>query len=301
MSERPRDAKDLESATELLKGSTDYRVLRRLDSISEYSDLDEKATKRGLILDIETTGLNPNDDRIIEIGMVSFAYGAEDGAVGMVDPPVAFFEDPEQELTRKIIDLTGITDDMVRGQRIDDDLVREQFMAADIAIAHNASFDRPFVDRRFGFLAGQPWACSYREVPWEDHGHRCLKLECLLTNHCSYFFDGHRAANDCLALLRLLATPFQSGESPMKLLLESARKETVRISAVGAPFSAKDVLKERGYRWNSGEDSDPKAWWCEVPAAEKEAELEWLKEYGYDGRDASWELQTRDAKSRYTS
>ena len=291
---------DLEDAAKFLEISGAYRVLRRLDTVLTYGDLGDQEVRRGLVLDIETTGLNSTVDRIIEIGIVAFEYGAETGTVGKVDPPVSFFEDPEQALPQKIIDLTGISDEMVKGQRIDDDIVRQLFDSAGIVIAHNAGFDRPFIDRRFDFAAGKPWACSLNEVSWEEYGYRCSKLECLLTNKSGAYFEGHhRAANDCLALLHLLARPFSNNETPMTLLLESAHQDSVRIWATGAPFEVKDVMKEHGYRWNSGGNGDPKAWWIDVPAAHQVSELEWLKEFGYGGREGRWELQSFDAKSRY--
>ena len=44
-----------------------------------------------------------------------------------------------------------------------------------------------------------------------------------------------------------------------------------------APFDLKDKLKARGYRWNDGTDGRPKAWFTEVPQAQKEDELHFLK------------------------
>ncbi|MFH7813273.1 hypothetical protein ACH0C8_15255, partial [Acetobacter lovaniensis] len=44
-----------------------------------------------------------------------------------------------------------------------------------------------------------------------------------------------------------------------------------------APFDLKDKLKARGYRWNDGTDGRPKAWFTEVPQAQKEDEQHFLK------------------------
>jgi DNA polymerase-3 subunit epsilon len=50
----------------------------------------------------------------------------------------------------------------------------------------------------------------------------------------------------------------------------------VRIWAVGASFDAKDALKSRRYRWNSGDDKRPKAWYRDVREDEQAAEQKWL-------------------------
>ncbi|MBU1693167.1 MAG: 3'-5' exonuclease [Verrucomicrobia bacterium] len=292
---------DLEAAAAALAASGDYRVLRRIEPSSIYCDLGEQEARKGLILDIETTGLSFEEDRIIELGIIPFEYGAETGEVGRVYPPVSFLEDPGRDLPDKIVELTGITTEMVKGKRIEDRAVQVLFDESALVIAHNAGFDRPFVDRRFEFSKGKPWACSWIEVPWSDFGFKCAKLECLLPSKSGAFVDAHRASNDCMALLHILASPFADGTVPMTILLDSARQATCRIWAVQAPFDVKDILKGRGYRWNPGENGDPKAWWVDVRETDLETELEWLKENGYSGRNGPWEVRKFSAKTRYCS
>ena len=45
---------------------------------------------------------------------------------------------------------------------------------------------------------------------------------------------------------------------------------------MGAPFDKKDLLKQRGYRWNDGTQESCKAWWISVPGDLKKDELSWL-------------------------
>src|SRR5690606_37259393 len=139
---------------------------------------------------------------------------------------------------------------MVQGQRIDDDRVEEVLAGASLVIAHNASFDRRFLERRLASFADKPWACSIADVHWDQYGLGSAKLEYLVIKRCAEFFAGHRADEDCFAAIHLLAPPLPSGTLPMRLLLESSRRPTVRIWALGAPFEAKDALKARRYRWS---------------------------------------------------
>lgn len=75
--------------------------------------------KTGVLLDTETTGLDHRKDEIIELGMVKFDYLADGRIVGVRDVFSAFNE-PSGPISAKVTALTGITDEMVAGHRIDD-------------------------------------------------------------------------------------------------------------------------------------------------------------------------------------
>jgi DNA polymerase III epsilon subunit-like protein len=68
----PPDEIDLATIAETLAKSPDYRVLRRLTPRSEFASCEGQATKVGILLDVETTGLNTAQDEIIELAMVNF-------------------------------------------------------------------------------------------------------------------------------------------------------------------------------------------------------------------------------------
>ena len=94
---------------------------------------------------------------------------------------------------------------------------------ADLIVAHNAKFDRPFCERLCSDFARKAWACSATEIPWRSFGMEGAKLGTLLAA-AGYFHDGHRALADCSALLRILMSPAAEGRrSPFQHLLLSAR------------------------------------------------------------------------------
>jgi len=66
------------------------------------------------------------------------------------------------EITR----LTGITDEMVAGQMIDIGELRALIELADLVIAHNPAFDRPFCEAFSPVFAEKAWACSVSEIDW---------------------------------------------------------------------------------------------------------------------------------------
>ena len=69
---------------------------------------------------------------------------------------VSFLEDPHCPIPDAITELTGITEEMVRGKRIDDARVAALLAEASLIVAHNASFDRPFIERRLPAFAAKP-------------------------------------------------------------------------------------------------------------------------------------------------
>lgn len=274
-------------------------MLRRFRPRDSYHLGAEGTVRQALVVDVETTGIDPRADRIIEFAAVPFTYVAETGQVVAVQTALGGLEDPGRPIPPEVTEITGINDDMVRGHRLDEAALVSAMTGAQLVIAHNAAFDRKFVERRLPAARGQRWACSHREVPWHRLGRGSRSLEYLLIEHAGIFFDGHRAEIDCRALIHLLAEPVTSGEIPLRLLLESARKRSARIWALGAPFESKDLLKGRGYRWSGGEEGRPKAWHTEVAFDEQEAEFAWLRQQVYGGRDGGWKVDLLDAKTRY--
>ena len=294
------DAEALEGLARRLETSPDYRVLRRLAPPRRYGEPGASPVRTALAVDAETTGLDPRTDAIIQLACVPFEYSAETGAVFGVDEPLLFFEDPGRPIPAEVTRMTGITDADVAGQRIDDRAVEAAVDRCGLVLAHNAAFDRPFLERRLPAFRDVPWGCSLADIPWRALGFASASQEHLLMAHCGAFYDAHRADADARAMIHLLATPLAGGESPLALLLRTARKRSFRVWATGAPFDAKDALKARRYRWNGGEDGRPRAWSREVREDELAAEEAWLSGSIYGGAKGKWKLEVLDARTRYS-
>lgn len=291
----------LEHLARVLTASGEFQVLRRFRPRARYAPPDDQPTRTGLFVDVETTGLDREADAILQFCGVPFTYGVRDGRIYDVDPAVVYFEDPGRPIPPAITTLTGITDAVVRGQRIDDAAVDALVARCALIVAHNAAFDRPMLERRLPAFAGRPWACSCADVPWGRYGVRSTKLDYLLLRHAAEVHEGHRADADCHAGLHLLATPFACGTRPMGLLLAASRAPTARVLALDAPFSAKGALKARGYRWNGGENGRPKAWYVDVPPEREADECRWLAAAVYGATARPWRLERYGAADRYST
>jgi hypothetical protein len=98
-----------------LEESGDYRVLRRLKPRDVFETVAPGQELRiGVLIDLETTGLDTTSDEVIELGLVKFAYLADDRVAHVVDTLGAFNE-PTKPIPPEVTELTGITAEMVAG------------------------------------------------------------------------------------------------------------------------------------------------------------------------------------------
>jgi DNA polymerase-3 subunit epsilon len=294
------DASSLEAMAQRLEQDAGYRVLRRLVPVTDYGPPPEGLTdsRRVLVLDTETTGLSHQADKIIELAMLLVSV---DAATGLPFGPVELFEgfeDPGMPIPAIAKEITGITDQMVAGQRLDDGWVAAMVARADVVIAHNAGFDRPFVEARFPGFAAKAWACSFKDIDWKAAGAGSSKLSALAGDQ-GWFYDAHRAQVDCHALLQVLTRPLDAtGITGLSQLMGAASRPSFKLSATGSPFESKDVLKARGYRW----DAEAKVWGCALATESAlDEELAWLSQAVYGGRRASVDVEPLDGTVRYSA
>ena len=93
-----------------------------------------------VVVDIETTGLSPRYDEIIEISAIRYDSGKK------VDVFSTLVK-PDNEIDDYITELTGITNEMVEGAPTIDDCINDfiDFMGEDIVIGYNVNFDINFL------------------------------------------------------------------------------------------------------------------------------------------------------------
>lgn len=272
---------DIAAALALLDAHPNYRVLRALPPATGLISTVEPVLplRVAAVVDVETTGLVSDIDEVIELAVQRVRFDAL-GRIFEVGTPRSWLQQPIDPVTPEITAITGLTDEMLAGQQIDTEVATAMIGRADVVIAHNAAFDRPFVDLLLPGVAGAAWACSMSEVDWRGLGFEGRALSHLVfqAGQSGYFYDGHRAATDVLALLHLLGQPVSDdGGTILGRLIATAETPSVKIMAVGAPYSRKDGLKRRGYRW----DADRGYWWKTVPASGEAEERAFLDECIY--------------------
>ncbi|MFD2265430.1 3'-5' exonuclease [Lacibacterium aquatile] len=263
---------DIAAARALLEAQG-CRVIDRLEPRASYGDLDSGEEVGQLVLiDSETTGLEVEADEVIQLAMVKLEYGRSTGRLGRVLGTFDRLRQPSRPITLEITKLTGITNEMVAGHRIDDQEVAAFLGGAALVVAHNASFDRPFTEKHWPVFTDVGWACSLTEIDWRSEGFEGSKLG-HLGLASGFWFAGHNALNDVWALAELLARPLPvTGDLGLAALLSHARQPVCRVWAVDAPYEARLMLKARGYRWSPGEKGAPRCWFKDVPRVDLEVE-----------------------------
>ena len=147
------------------------------------------------VIDIETTGTDPTVDAIIEIAAVDLL---KDGTIAnqrtaLVRSPLPV--PPESSAVHHLID-----EDLAFAPELDD--VLDQFRGADAYVAHNAGFERSFLEHLLGDAL---WACTYKCALriWPDllsHSNQALRYRLGLVNPFNIDRHHHARADDANGL-----------------------------------------------------------------------------------------------------
>ena len=151
-------------------------------------------------IDLETTGLNPKRDRIIEIGAVKVRNGH-------VTDTFQQLIDPKQQLEERVEILTGITSKELEGHSTIQQILPQlqEFLGDDVLLGHRVLFDYSFLKRAF----------INEKISFERKGIDTLKLarqfvtECeskkleSLCKHYEIKHQAHRALGDAMATVEL--------------------------------------------------------------------------------------------------
>lgn len=175
-------------------------------SITLRSPYPNEKIGKAIILNFETTGLDRFNDDPVELGFVKVTYSKDDGKIFQITDEYQGFKQPKKEISAKITDITGITNEMVESKDFDYAKIFKLFSDVNLVISHNAAYDCPFFDRVFkdcDSLLKLPWACSMIGVDWRGYGYQSCSLVKIIA-HNRFIYKAHRALNDAMALTNIL-------------------------------------------------------------------------------------------------
>jgi len=178
----------------ILYGCEGYFVNDVDDRMVVHGEQNMSFDEEFVAFDLETTGLSAKNDRIIEIGAVILKDGKE-------IERFQTFVDPERRLDRKIIDLTGINDEMLRdAPKIEEVLPKFlDFVGNRVLVAHNSKFDTGFIRAE---CERQGFSYHFTDVDTLTLAQQMLpqlnkyKLDVVAKTLCLPNFNHHRAADD---------------------------------------------------------------------------------------------------------
>ncbi|WP_040206042.1 exonuclease domain-containing protein [Neobacillus jeddahensis] len=180
--------------------------------------------KLGLVLDVETTGLGPTSDEVIELALKLFSYRTDTGEIVEIIEEDSFLREPLSRSARNNYDnayrVHGIPYELVAGKSFYDVKIKTYFHRADSVFAHNASFDRSFLYHMYPEVNELKWYCTMRNIPWKNYGFPNGKLLTLLQAHNITDYQTHRALDDITYLMDLLKQTSPKGNLYLQEVLE---------------------------------------------------------------------------------
>ncbi|HEV2010695.1 MAG TPA: exonuclease domain-containing protein, partial [Candidatus Limnocylindria bacterium] len=202
-----------------------------------------------IAVDLETTGFDPETDRIIEIGAVRVRLTPEGAQPG---ERFNTFVDPGRDIGPTITRLTGIRDvDLIGALPVEEAVARFAAFAGDaVFVGHNVGFDLTFLEQN-GFAPGAqrldtadlasmllPTAPSYA-------------LQRLAADGGIVPAAAHRALDDALTCAAVLATLATRARSLPAALLEEARSYAVVLGPAAERFFADALGESVKHAWGS--------------------------------------------------
>lgn len=199
-----------------------------------------------VVLDLEMTGLSAKTDQIIEIGAVKIM---DNQVVGTMECLV----NPKCKIPTRVVELTGITDEMVQSGRDKDEAVKEllNFIDGQILVGQNVNFDYSFlkqwtVNHKYPLEA---WACDTLKIarvllPPEQP----KKLE----NLCEYFgierAREHRALDDAMETWQVFEKLKVLGEARENASTYFEPRPLVYRAKKQSPATPKQIQRLKEYR-----------------------------------------------------
>lgn len=202
--------------------------------------------QRCLIVDTETTGLDPATDAVLEIGAILYDVKHQTSLVQFSTLTERRKENPAESINRipsaALLTFTCPVD----GSAIFGSLIA----AADAIVAHNAEFDASFLSG--GDWTTKPWLCTKSDFRWPRQSRESPSLVSLALDHGIGVSSAHRALTDC----RLIAALFDrmpSAEGGYELSLQQMFSLAMRPRATYqalVSYDDREKAKAAGFAWD---------------------------------------------------
>ena len=263
------------------EGDADQTVLRvrretaseSVEGLNPYRTPREGSMKTVAILDCETTGTNPETDRVIEVAVT--LYDLECAT------PIRSYASLIQHDSNAAEHINNISVLALLhsppAAYVWEQVCSEYLDDAEAIIAHNATFDQGFVMaeliRLDTFVPKVPWVCSMLDLKWPRQTKERSNLVALALAHGLGVAHAHRAAADVELISRLFTRAHDLGEDLQAMMAYGLRPKVNVCAKVS--FADKDKAKNQGFVWDGVtklwtkrmtlEDAEKLAFpWCQI-------------------------------------
>ena len=201
----------------------------------------EPSVQTLLILDTETSGLEPESDHCLEIGAILFDVPSRQVLAQMSCLlPVA--SNAAEAINRIPAAVTRLPQPWKAGL----DYFQTLLNAADLLVAHNAAFDRQWLGRGHLPATNLPWLCTMEDIRWpRDKQLRSRpSVRDLALAYEIPVWAAHRALTDCV----YLAEVFRRCDQLEQLIEQGMEPRTLMRAQIS--YDDRQLAREAGFRWN---------------------------------------------------
>jgi len=194
-----------------------------------------------LIIDTETTGLDPSHGQCIEVGAVLF-HVASRALLAQVSFLLPAARNPAQHVNGIAAEVTQLPQPWQAGLSCFEAMLDQ----ADAVLAHNVAFDRQW----FGIgplpAIEKPWICSMADIQWpaDRHLRPTPSVRDLALAYGVPVWAAHRALTDCIYLVQVFERCVDLEE------LLAAAQEPRQLFRAKLSYAERHRAKEAGFRWN---------------------------------------------------
>jgi DNA polymerase III subunit epsilon len=204
------------------------------------------------IIDTETTGVDPENNLIIEIAAILYSL-THAAPVESVSWLLSCMDNPAIAVNGILPELTALSGDL----RLCLDYMESRSIAY---VAHNAPFDKSFLKRD-----AIPFVCSMRDIEWPvPCGSKALVAIALA--HGIGVASAHRAMADCDTISRLLTRVHEMGVDLEQLIARAMRPKVLVRALVS--YDDRQLAKDRHFNWTVPPGYNKKVWNREYPEGE---------------------------------
>jgi DNA polymerase-3 subunit epsilon len=204
--------------------------------------------RRCLIVDTETTSLDPATGHVVEIGVILYSLEHRTSLAHFASL-IAAPENPAESING--IPVAALSDRVPEGA----DIIGSLAADAEAIVAHNAEFDR-------AWLSGvpwsmKPWLCTMSDFAW-PRGQQGSSLVSLALAHGIGVSSAHRALTDCLLIAELFSRASLFGCDLDEMFVRAMRPKALFQSL--QPFDQNEIAKSFGFQWNKPGALREKRW-----------------------------------------
>ena len=210
-------------------------------SSAQQVDAESATVRTLLIIDTETTGLDPQLDHCLEVGVILFDVPSR-----QVLAQHSFLLPVEANAAEAINRIPAAATNLPQPWRPALSYLQSLLDAADVLVAHNAAFDRQWFGRGHLPATDKPWLCSMEEMRWPAE--RLLRSRPSVRDLALAYeipvWAAHRALTDCI----YLAEVFRRCDELEQLVERGLEPRQLMRAQVS--YDDRHLARDAGFRWN---------------------------------------------------